>query len=281
MSDHPTQHVGLIGWPVEHSVSPAMHNAAFEELGLHWHYSLLPTPPDGVEARLATLYADGYQGVNVTVPHKRAVMSHLDEISEAARAIGAVNTILARRDRLTGHNTDCDGFMSALAEVGVQAVGKRALILGAGGGARSVVYALTREGTTIAIHNRTEERAKDLIRDLSLADSQASVVNDLGRLDLDQFDLLVNTTSLGMWPQTNASPWPDALPMPFHWTVFDLVYNPAETRLLARARAAGAATIGGLGMLVHQGVLAFEMWTGQSPSVEAMCLAATRALKNK
>ena len=278
MSDLTIQHVGLIGWPVEHSVSPAMHNAAFEELNLPWRYSLLPTPPEGVEARLASLRSGGYRGANVTVPHKQAVMAHLDEVSAEARAIGAVNTILVHGDRLIGHNTDGNGFLYALAEGGLQPRGKRALILGAGGGARSVVYALTREGCTVAIHNRTAQRARDLARDLQLADSQASIVADLKELDLDRFDLLVNTTSLGMWPRTDSSPWPAPLPIPARWTVFDLVYNPTETRLLAQARAAGATTIGGLGMLLHQGILAFKMWTGQAPSMKTMRLAAEQAL---
>ena len=256
-----------------------MHNAAFKELGLCWRYSLLPTPPDGVGERLATLHADGYRGINVTVPHKQAVMAYLDEVSPVARAIGAVNTILVRHDRLVGHNTDCDGFLYALAEGGLQPRGKHALILGAGGAARSAVYALIRENCTVAIHNRTEGRARDLISDLHLMDDQASVVANLGGLNLDSFDLLVNCTSLGMWPQTDASPWPASLPIPARWTVYDLVYNPAETKLLAQARAAGATTIGGLGMLVHQGVLAFKMWTGESPSVKVMRLAAEKALQ--
>ena len=278
MSDHLIQHVGLIGWPVEHSVSPAMHNAAFDELGLPWRYTLLPTPPERVEAVLATLSAEGYRGANVTVPHKQAVMAHLDEISAEARAVGAVNTILVHGERLLGYNTDCNGFLTALAEGGLQPAGKRVLVLGAGGGARSVVYALTREGCTVAIHNRSAQHARDLVRDMQLADSQASIVTDLTRLDLDRFDLLVNSTPLGMWPRTAASPWPESLSMPSHWTVFDLIYNPAETRLLTQARAAGAATIGGLGMLVNQGVLAFKMWTGEAPSAKVMRLAAERAL---
>jgi shikimate dehydrogenase len=227
---------------------------------------------------LATLKTKGYRGVNVTVPHKQAVMAHLDEISAEAQAVGAVNTILVRGDLLAGHNTDCDGFLSALLEGGLQPAGKHALVLGAGGGARSVVYALVREGATVAIHNRTAQRARDLAHDMQCAASQASIVTDLGDLDLDRFDLLVNTTSLGMWPRTAASPWPESLSMPPHWTVFDLVYNPIDTRLLVQARSMGAATIGGLGMLVHQGALAFEMWTGQVPSLHVMRLAAERAL---
>ena len=156
-----TQLVGLIGWPVEHSVSPAMHNAAFDALGLRWRYTLLPTPPGKVKAALAELRAQGYRGANVTVPHKRAVMPHLDEITGAARAIGAVNTIVARAGRLIGHNTDGDGFLTALREAGFEPAGRPALVLGAGGAARAVVHALAQPGGTVAIINRTAQRAPE------------------------------------------------------------------------------------------------------------------------
>jgi len=276
MTANTTHHVGLIGWPVAHSVSPAMHNAAFQALGLPWHYNLLPTPPDQVEAMLARLKAQGYRGANITVPHKQAVMPHLDEIAGAARAIGAVNTLVARRGRLAGHNTDTAGFLAALREAGFEPAGKRALVLGAGGAARAVIYALNRAGCAVAIHNRTLRRAGDLIRAL---DVPARLVPDLPALELTTIDLLVNTTPLGMTPHIDVSPWPETLPLPARWTVYDLIYNPAKTRLLARARAAGATAIGGLGMLVHQGALAFELWTGQLPPVEVMRAAAQTALK--
>jgi len=280
MADCALQHVGLIGWPVEHSVSPAMHNAAFDELRLPWHYTLLPTPPNGVEVTLCTIRAQGYRGANVTVPHKQAVMPYLDEISVAAQAMGAVNTIVIDQDRLIGHNTDGSGFLAALLEAGFEPPGRSALVLGAGGAARSVAYTLAREGCAVAIHNRTEQRAQNLVRDLNHASHLASAVPDLSALDLARIDLLVNTTSVGMWPAPEASPWPESLPIPPRWSVFDLVYNPVETRLLARTRATGATAIGGLGMLVHQGALAFEMWTGCSPPLEVMRLAAARALPN-
>ncbi len=264
--------VGLIGWPVAHSVSPAMHNAAFQALGFRWRYTLLPTPPGEVTARLQTLKAQGYRGANVTVPHKQAVMPHLDEMTDAARTIGAVNTIVVRQNRLIGHNTDGDGFLAALCETGLEPAGKRALVLGAGGAARAVVYALSQTSCAATIHNRTAQRAIELARHVQV---QAAATLP----DPAHFDLLVNATSVGMWPQTDASPWPDTLPLSCHLIVFDLVYNPAETRLLAQARAAGAAAISGLGMLIHQGALAFEMWTGVSPPVGVMRVAAQEALK--
>jgi shikimate dehydrogenase len=275
---------GLIGWPVEHSVSPAMHNAAFRALGLPWRYTLLPTPPSQVGATLADLRAQGYRGINVTVPHKQAVMSHLDEVAAAASAIGAVNTIVVQDDRLLGHNTDADGFLAALREAGFEPGGRRALVLGAGGSARAVVYALAQAGCAVVIHNRTVKRAAELACDMQRLSDRAPITwlpsaGTLAGLELADFDLLVNTTPVGMWPQADTSPWPETLPLPAHWTVYDLVYNPQETRLLARARAAGATAVGGLGMLMHQGALAFELWTGQSPPIDAMRKAAQKALK--
>jgi shikimate dehydrogenase len=275
---HPTNLVGLIGWPVEHSVSPAMHNAAFDALHLPWRYDLLPTPPDEVEARLKGLASKGYRGVNVTVPHKQAVMLYLAGMSDAARAIGAVNTIVVQPDGLIGHNTDGDGFLAALREGHFEPAGRRALVLGAGGAARAVVYGLLQAGCAIAIHNRTPKRAARLVCALRDMGFEAAAAGALSELDLASFDLLVNSTSVGMWPEMEGSSWPDTLPLPAKWTVFDLVYNPPETRLLARARAAGLQAIGGLGMLVHQGALAFEMWTGCVPPLDVMRRAAQSAL---
>jgi len=271
--------VGLIGWPVEHSVSPAMQNAAFEALGLPWRYRLLPTPPGEVGAVLARLRAEGYRGANVTVPHKQAVMPFLDGISDAARSIGAVNTLVLRKGRWGGHNTDGQGFLAALRAGGYQPEGQRALVLGAGGGARSVAYALARVGCEVTIYNRTASRARALVADMARLGLMVSAVAALDDLDLAAFGLLVNATSVGMWPEVDVSPWPAALSLPGQWTVFDLVYNPTETRLLAQARAAGATTIGGLGMLVYQGALAFELWTGHRPPVALMRAAAERALR--
>jgi shikimate dehydrogenase len=275
---HPTNLVGLIGWPVEYSVSPAMHNAAFDALHLPWRYVLLPTPAGEVEARLKALALEGYRGANVTVPHKQAVMPHLAAISDAARAIGAINTIVVRRGGLIGHNTDGDGFLAALREAHFEPAGQRALVLGAGGAARAVIYALLHAGCAIAVHNRTPERVAHLVHELRYVGFQASAAGALSELDLASFDLVINATPVGMWPEVEGSPWPETLPLPSNWTVFDLVYNPQETRLLARARAAGVHAVGGLGMLVHQGALAFEMWTGYAPPLEIMLRAAQAAL---
>ncbi len=277
------QRVGLIGWPVGHSVSPAMHNAAFAELGLNWRYHLLPTEPGRVAEAMAALGESGFRGANVTKPHKQAVIPFLDELSDTARAIGAVNTIVLEDGRWTGHNTDGPGFLAALREAGFAPAGRQALLLGAGGAARAVVHALVGAGCAVVIYNRTAERAAQLAAEFDQAGAHASVHHvpsgtGLADLDLGRFDLLVHATPAGMWPRVGESLWPDVLAMPSRWTVTDLVYNPLETRLLRQARAAGARAIDGLGMLVHQGVLAFELWTGQSPPLAVMRAAAEGSL---
>ncbi len=284
MTERKTHLVGLIGWPVEHSLSPAMHNAAFDALGLKWRYVLLPTPPGRVKAALADLKAQDFQGANVTVPNKQAVMPHLDSVSDSARAIGAVNTIIVRQGKLHGENTDALGFLTALREGGFDPAGKRALILGAGGAARAVIHALAQAGCAVVISNRTAQRAATLAHDMSRRVPGATIAwlpRDalLGGLPLSDFELLVNATPLGMWPRVERSPWPETMPLPSHWTVFDLIYNPLETRLLQRARASGAHPIGGLEMLVRQGALAFELWTGHPPPLEVMRAICVQTLE--
>jgi shikimate dehydrogenase len=268
--------VGLLGWPVAHSVSPAMQNAAFRAMGLPWHYELVPAPPTALAATLAGLEAQGFRGANVTVPHKETVLGHLDRVEGAAQAIGAVNTLLACDGAWVGTNTDTVGFMAALRQAGFEPEGRRALVLGAGGAARAVVYALGQAGCTCLVYNRTAARARCLVDALSVATSTA--IESLSGLQPDSLDLLVNATPVGQWPQTASSPWPEVLPLPSHWTVFDLIYNPAETRLLARARAAGATPVGGLDMLVHQGALGFCLWTGRAAPLEVMRAAARQAI---
>jgi shikimate dehydrogenase len=292
MTENDIQLVGLIGWPVEHSVSPAMHNAAFESLGLCWRYILLPTLPEQVEATLAQLKARDYRGANVTVPHKQAVMPVLDSIAPNARALGAVNTLVTGRrvdgtPIIDGYNTDDKGFVSALRHGGFEPEkGGHAVIVGAGGAARAVVYGLLWSGIgEITVLNRTPERAQALVSDLGDLHEWPGSMCDLpftpetlveaGRTA----DLLVNATTVGMWPRADGSIWPEGVPIPAHLAVFDLVYNPLETRLLRQARESGAHPIGGLEMLVRQGALALELWTGEPAPVSVMRAAAQEALK--
>jgi len=280
-----TRLLGIMGWPIEHTLSPTMHNAAFAALGMNWVYLALPVPPDQVEAALRGMVALGFRGGNVTVPHKEAVMAYLDHITEAAQAMGAVNTIVVEEDgRLVGDNTDWAGFMAALRERGFEPRGWRALVLGAGGAARAVVYGLARSGAQVTILNRTPERAEALIQHLTPSVPPSSL--SFRPLDRDglaeeaaRADLLVNATPVGMWPHEEASLWPDSLPYPSHLLAYDLIYRPRETKLLRQARLAGAPTINGLEMLVHQGALGFEMWTGMAAPKKVMRAACERALK--
>lgn len=275
--------VGIIGWPVTHSISPAMHNAAFAALGLNdWHYDLLPTPPESLAEQVRSLPDNGYVGVNVTIPHKQNVMPLLNGISVAARGIGAVNTVLIEGRRLEGHNTDSIGFMLDLEANGIQIQGQRVLVLGAGGSARAVVLGLANRGAQVIVMARREQTAWQLREDLRQGitrqfDIEVQPLSALPKI-AQSVHLIVNCTPAGMWPEVANSPWPEEIPIPPQAAVYDLVYRPAKTRLLQQAEAAGVRAIGGLGMLIYQGAAAFELWTGQEAPVEVMRSAALSAL---
>jgi len=270
--------VGLIGWPVGHSKSPAMHNAAFEAAGIDGRYVLLPVPPDRVGEAVAGLRALGFRGANVTVPHKQAVIPFLDELTPEARAIGAVNTIVVGEDgTLIGTNTDAAGFWQDLQELGAPlnaTAASSALILGAGGSARAVAYALASHGIPARILARRPEQARALVASLSPHLSEADILSAHAWPELPHLAassrLIVNCTPVGMFPHADASPWPDDLSfLPEQW-VYDLIYNPRQTRLMAQAAVSGARAHHGLGMLVHQGARAWELWTGQPAPVDVM-----------
>jgi shikimate dehydrogenase len=275
---------GLLGWPLGHSVSPAMHDAAFAALGLAGRYELLPVPPQGLAGLVGSLAAEGFRGVNVTIPHKQAVMPLMDGLSDAARLIGAVNTVVVGPDgRLHGDNTDWLGFLHPLDARGVELAGKSALLLGAGGAARAVVYALAQRGIAhIAILNRTRARAEELAAHARALNLSSAIHPSSFPIHPSSFilhhSLIINTTPLGMFPHPEASPWPADLPFPPGCLVYDLVYRPERTALLRQAAAAGCPVQGGLEMLVVQGAAAFERWTGQAPPLPAMMAAARSAL---
>ena len=281
MIDAQTKLVGVIGWPIAHSLSPTMHNAAFDALGLNWRYLAFPVRPGEVGQAIAGLRALGYRGTNVTVPHKEAVIAFLDHVPPRVRQFGAVNTVIVDRDAdgactLRGENTDVEGFAYALREGGFEPKGKSVLVAGAGGGARGVVYGLCGAGAAqVTVLNRTPARAARLIEDLAAGAGSTRLSWDaltpetLAR-GAEETDLFVNTTTRGMWPHVDASIWPDDRSLPAHLAVCDLVYRPLETKLLRQARAAGALAIDGLGMLIAQGALSFEMWTGQRPPLDVM-----------
>lgn len=264
--------LGIIGYPLSHTISPAMQAAALEAAGIEATYRAIETAPAFVRARLNEVRRE-FRGVNVTIPHKQAVIPFLDGLSPEASAIGAVNTVVVQDGRLIGHNTDAPGFVRGLEEAGIEYRGRKALLLGSGGAARAIAYGLKQAGAQVAISNRTPERARELAEAVGVG----SVAGSLLEAALKTCDLLINTTSVGLKdPQT--SPLPEGV-LPRHATVVDIVYNPLETKLLRDAQAAGLNTLGGLPMLIWQGALAFELWTGVRPDVRVMYAAAQKQLK--
>ena len=275
----------LLAHPAGHSLSPAMHNAAFKHSGLEAVYEAHDVPPAALGEAVSSLREKNILGANVTVPHKQAVVPLLDALSDAAAAIGAVNTVVKNsvRDggRLVGHNTDAAGFLWALQEADFEPRGKRVVVLGAGGAARAVVYALLTAGVAeLGVYNRTPERAR------ALADAFAhlGVVEVLEPSNLDTrvrgADGLINTTSVGMargGHDPDTSPLPGT-GLPYRGFVCDIVYRPSKTRLLRDAEAAGLRTQNGLPMLIHQGAEAFRLWTGRDAPAEVMRRAALNAL---
>ncbi|AWR86384.1 shikimate 5-dehydrogenase [Meiothermus taiwanensis WR-220] len=248
-----------------------MHQAALRAAGLEGSYRALETPPPLLQARLEEVRR-AFAGVNVTIPHKESVLEYLDELSPEAAAIGAVNTIVCQQGRLIGYNTDALGFISGLEEAGIAYRNKKALVLGAGGAARAVAYALKQEGVHVAVYNRTTERARALCAAMGLH----LVTEPLLETAVRSCDLLVNTTSVGLNDPTR-SPLPPGL-LPRAGVVVDIIYHPQTTRLLLEAQQAGLVTLGGLPMLVWQGARAFELWTGVKPDVRVMYAAAQAGL---
>ncbi len=272
--------VGVIGFPVEHSLSPIMHNAAFQALGMDdWRYDAMSIPPDILRLGLREPKQHGYIGINVTVPHKEAIMEYVRP-DERARAIGAVNTVDFRSN--LGTNTDADGFINDLLANDVAIQGERVLVLGAGGAARAAVYGLARAGATVAIVNRTMKRARKLVQELGAS----AGIGSLSVMTLDEaadwgMSLIVNCTSVGLHPHIRQSPWIFGIPFPTGVTVYDMVYRPANTALMQQCVAHEGRAIGGLGMLARQGAIAFELWTGVEPPIEVMIQALRTALEDK
>jgi shikimate dehydrogenase len=288
--------LGLIGYPLGHSLSPRLHQAALKACGFEGDYRLYPVDPaeEGLETLLSLLHdlrRGKLQGLNVTIPHKQTVLPFMDRLSPTAQAVRAVNTISLLEDELVGENTDVTGFWADLAKKFSVVVHKaydpqgidpdagllprEALVLGAGGSARAVVYALCQAGWNVTMAARRVEQALALADDFSMPEVLVSGV-ELGQSALSglltekPIRLIVNTTPLGMQAYQAASPWPAGLDFPGQAFVYDLVYNPAETFFMRQARLAGLEAINGLGMLVEQAVLSFELWTGVRPSVDAL-----------
>lgn len=277
MIDGKTQLYGLIGHPVGHSFSPAMHNAAAAALGLNMAYVPLAVEPERLSEALRGLTALGFRGVNVTVPHKETVVPYMSAIYPAARIIGAVNTIVVGDGQLIGLNTDWSGFLADLESYRLALYGRDCLVLGAGGSARAVVYALLRRGCRVSVMARRPEQAGQLAAELGAAFPEAASLHtgtlaDAPRMaELLDEPILINTTPLGMVGEgAEGSPWPKGAPFPVGALVYDLVYNPTRTGFMAAAGAAGLRTANGLGMLVRQAAEAFEVMTGRRPDPDVM-----------
>lgn len=282
-----TKKLGIIGFPIGHSISPRFQQAALHALGIDASYQAWEVAPDQIAQFVQGLRDPDVLGINVTVPHKEAVIPHLDEVDDWATSAGAVNTIVNRGGRLTGHNTDGSGFLRALHDVSnFEPQGRRVLVIGAGGAARGVVLALIRQGVgRLTIANRTLERAERLSRMAQENGLDAQAIALAGPALVaaaGEADLIVNSTTVGM------SHGPDESGSPLSWDqipptalVNDLVYNPLETPLLTAAAWAGASTLGGIHMLVYQGAASFEMWTGREAPVKVMLQAATQAMASR
>ena len=280
-----TKICALIGDPVEHTMSPVMHNAAYKKLGLDYVYVPFRVSPEQLAAAVDGLRALNVCGFNVTIPHKVSIIPMLDGLDPLAEKVGAVNTVVNNDGELRGYNTDADGFLKAMLEREVEPAGKNVVVLGAGGAARAVTYVLADRGAGLTILNRQEE--------LDWAENIAELISeDFGKvvrvLELrDEYlaealqiaDILVNATSVGMSPAGDESPVPAEL-LKDSLIVFDVVYNPINTRLLNEAKAAGAQTISGIDMLAWQGALAFEKWTGQAAPIDLMKKEAVKMLES-
>jgi len=268
-----TRICGIIGDPIEHTVSPEMHNAVFKNKGVDYLYLPFRVKREELGKAIEGMRALNIRGLNVTIPHKVAVMQFLDKLDPLADRIGAVNTIVNDDGVLTGYNTDATGFLQALLERGIEPKGKKVVILGAGGAARAISFILAETGSSLVILNRTWDKAKLCAGRISEIFQNEARALKLDRENLaaalSQADILINTTSVGMSPDINETPVVSNLLKP-SLVVFDIVYNPIKTRLQREAEVAGATVISGLDMLVWQGALAFEKWTGLKAPVELM-----------
>jgi shikimate dehydrogenase len=280
-----TKVTGVFGYPVGHSSSPAMHNAAFDELGLDYVYVPFSVRPDDLRGAVEGVRSMGIVGVNLTIPHKEDVIGLLDWVSDDALRIRSVNTIHNCDGVLKGYSTDGPGFIRALEFHGKSATGSKAVVVGAGGSARATAFALAAGGAEVKVVNRTVRRAVELadllnpalmgrrIQPIALDDPAAEIA-------VREADLLVNCTPVGMHPN------PDAQPVPSEWLhsglfVFDQIYNPLQTNLLKAASTAGARTANGIKMLVFQGMISFETWMGKTPAAQVMEEAALRAMASR
>ena len=268
-----TRVCAVIGDPVEHSLSPVMHNAAFEELNLDFVYVAFRVRKDELREAIVGAKSLDIRGLNVTMPHKSAVMKYLDEIDPTARSIGAVNTILNNKGRLTGYDTDGIGALKALKENGISLNGKKLLLLGAGGAGKAIAFYAAQEVEELKILNRTAQKAKDLAEVLRKKFGKSIDGNSLSaktiRKELEDADIVVNATSVGMHPNDDQSLIDPSWLRP-SLCVMDIVYNPVETKLAKDAKSIGIKVVSGVEMLVYQGAVSFEIWTDRSAPIKVM-----------
>jgi len=276
-----TRVCAIIGDPVEHSLSPVMHNAAFKELGLNLVYVAFTVTRNELKDAISGARSLGLRGLNVTMPHKNAVITYLDETDSTAKAIGAVNTILNNQGKLIGYNTDGVGALRALKENGISPDGNKMLLLGAGGAAKAIAFQAAQEVEELVILNRTSEKAEKLAevlrREFGKRVKGGALSAEVLKKEMKDADILVNATSVGMHPDVNRSPVPSDL-LRSDLCVMDIIYNPLETKLLKDAKSVGAKVVSGLEMLLYQGAVAFEIWTNCPAPVEVMKKAALNKL---
>lgn len=279
-----TKNLGVIGYPIAHSLSPNIHNPALAAANLDYVYTALPVAPEALETAVAGLKALNFRGWNVTIPHKTPIMALLDEIDEDAKIIGAVNTVVNDGGYLKGYNTDVTGFIDALVDAGFTLKGAEVALLGAGGAARAVVWGLIKAGVAaIHIGVRNPVKVAPLVDDFKKYGAIDALHWESAefRAELKKSTLIVNTTPLGMTPKVDAMPpldWADVHEGAF---CYDIIYTPAETRFLREAREHGYRTLNGEGMLAGQGAAAFTLWTGVVPDLELMKASLRAALAAK
>ncbi|PGT82929.1 shikimate dehydrogenase [Bacillus sp. AFS040349] len=263
---------GLIGCPVEHSMSPAIHNDAFQENNLDGHYHAFHVEPDRLEEAVQALKTLDIKGFNVTIPHKISIIPYLDQLDETAKIAGAVNTVVNENGQLIGHNTDGNGYVQSLKEVIKKPLSdNKVLIIGAGGAARGIYLALTTHSGSqhVDVCNRTILKAEELIKECPFLNTSKALSLEEAEKTLQAYDIIIQTTAVGLHPNVDQKPI-SLNNAKNSAVVSDIIYNPIQTALLKEAKSLGLTVHTGVGMFVHQAALAFELWTGKSPSIEKM-----------
>ncbi len=265
----------VIGHPIEHSMSPIMHNAAIQDLGLDYLYIAFDIPPNRLKEAIKGLKTLNIRGINVTLPYKEKVMKFVDKVDQTAQNIGAINTIKNENGLLIGRNTDAEGANKALLDARCKIIGKNVVLIGAGGAAKAISYSLASDINKITIINRSEDRARKLVnelknkRDINIESKKYNEI--ILKEEISNADILINATPIGMFPMMDISPVSKKI-LHKDLFVFDLIYNPLETQLIKDSKEIGCQTLSGLDMLVNQGALAFEWWTKKKPNLELMKL---------